>query len=82
MRQKVGNQVELDIPGEYRTGDNRNSVSSIAKLSAMGWSPKRNLSDILNDFLEWIQQSGGIPASVQDAYSDMKQAGVVLASDR
>jgi len=80
VREKVGSQVELQIPGEYRTGDNRHSVSSIAKLSGLGWSPKSSLSDILDDFLEWIQQNGGIPAQVQDAYSEMKQAGVVLAA--
>jgi hypothetical protein len=46
----------------------------------LGWTPTHSLSDILDDFLEWIEQSGGIPAQVRDAYSDMKHAGVVLAA--
>ncbi|MGB8064576.1 MAG: NAD-dependent epimerase/dehydratase family protein [Candidatus Sulfotelmatobacter sp.] len=80
VREKIGSNVEFCIPGEYRTGDNRHSVSSISKLQALGWYPKRSLSDILDDFLNWIQQIGGIPEQVQDAYSNMKQAGVVLSA--
>jgi dTDP-L-rhamnose 4-epimerase len=80
VREKIGSKVELRIPGEYRTGDNRHSVSSISKLQALGWTPERNLSDILDDFLDWIQRNGGIPEQVQDAYLNMKQAGVVLSA--
>ena len=80
VRDKVGNEVEFRIPAEYRTGDNRNSVSSVSKLQAMGWRPVHDLSEILDAFLEWIEQSGGIPEHIQDAYSHMKQAGVVLAA--
>ena len=61
VREKIGNKVEFLIPGEYRTGDNRHSVSSISKLQALGWTPKRCLPEILEDFLDWIQRNGGIP---------------------
>jgi dTDP-L-rhamnose 4-epimerase len=80
VREKVGNQVEFLTPGEYRTGDNRHSVSSISKLQALGWNQKRSLSQILDDFLVWVQRNGGIPEQVQDAYLNMKQAGVVLSA--
>jgi dTDP-L-rhamnose 4-epimerase len=80
VRQKIGSDVELCTPGEYRSGDNRHSVSSIAKLRALGWTPQRNLSDILDDFLNWVETVGGIPEQVLDAYSHMKEAGVVLAA--
>jgi len=77
---KVGRAVDLRLPGEYRRGDNRHSVSSIDKLTALGWSPDRGLSAILDDFLHWVERSGGIPEKLSDAYSDMKQSGVVLAA--
>jgi dTDP-L-rhamnose 4-epimerase len=82
VRDKVGNELEFRIPAEYRTGDNRNSVSSISKLEALGWRPKHSLSEILDDFLEWIERSGGVPKQIDDAYSRMKQAGVVLAASQ
>jgi len=80
MREKIGNEIEFRIPAEYRTGDNRHSVSSISKLKSLDWSPTHSVSDILDDFLGWIEQSGGVPKQIQDAYSDMKLAGVVLAA--
>jgi dTDP-L-rhamnose 4-epimerase len=80
VRAKVGIAVDFHVPAEYRTGDNRHSVSAISKLQALGWSPTRNISQILDDFIDWIQQSGGVPDNIQDAYACMKQAGVVLAA--
>jgi dTDP-L-rhamnose 4-epimerase len=80
VRDKVGGRVELRIPGEYRRGDNRHSVSSVAKLKALGWSPRRDLSVILEDFLEWVARIGGVPEQRSDAYREMKRHGVVLAT--
>ena len=49
----------------------------------LGWNPKFDLSSILEDFLSWIESIGGIPLKIEDAYGDMRRAGVVLkaASD-
>jgi dTDP-L-rhamnose 4-epimerase len=80
IRDKVGKGVEFHLPGEYRRGDNRHSVSAIAKLEQLGWAPRRDLGVILDDFLKWVQQNGGIPEKLPDAYSDMKQFGVVLGA--
>jgi len=77
---KLSSSVALQIAGEYRRGDNRHSVSSVEKLSHLGWQPRRNLAMILGDFLDWIESLGGIPEEVIDASSHMREAGVVLAS--
>lgn len=77
---RLSTNVTLQIAGEYRRGDNRHSVSSIEKLRQLGWRPKRSLPVILDDFLAWIEGLGGIPEKVQDAYSHMRDAGVILAS--
>jgi dTDP-L-rhamnose 4-epimerase len=71
---------DLRVSGEYRRGDNRHSVSSIDKLSSLGWCPRRGLSVIMDDFLSWIESIGGIPQQIPDAYSDMKNAGVLMSS--
>lgn len=74
---KITANVRTLLPGQYRLGDNRHSISSIAKLQKLGWTPKRSLSQILDDFLSWVAQIGGIPANIQDAYREMLQRGVV-----
>ena len=80
VRKKISPNVELSFPGEYRKGDNRNSVSSVQKLAKLGWHPRRDLSKILDDFLGWVEEIGGIPANIQDAYGMMKRAGVVVTA--
>jgi len=37
--QKPPSSVDLKVSGEYRRGDNRNSVSSIEKLRSFGVAP-------------------------------------------
>ncbi len=77
---RLSSKESVQFLGEYRRGDNRHSVSSIGKLSQLGWQPRRSLAEILDDFVGWIESIGGIPKQVQDAYSNMRDAGVVLAT--
>ena len=78
--EKLHRQIELQLSGEYRCGDNRHSVSSNQLLRRIGWQPRRKLSQIMDDFLAWIDKTGGVPPDVRDAYADMKSTGVVLSS--
>jgi len=77
---RVPSPAGLDISGEYRRGDNRHSVSSIEKLQHLGWKPRRSLDAVLDDFLEWIKSSGGVPTRLPDAAADMRAAGVLLSA--
>jgi dTDP-L-rhamnose 4-epimerase len=77
---KIRSKVELQVSGEYRRGDNRHSVSSIENLRQIGWEPRRDLSAIMDDFLEWIESIGGVPEEITNAYDEMRKAGVVLTS--
>src|SRR6266478_2104975 len=60
VRAKLSSDIGLKVSGEYRCGDNRNSVSNIDKLRLLGWSPKRDLSTNLDDFLTWVDNIGGV----------------------
>ncbi len=80
VRAKLKSTVPVETPYEYRHGDNRHSVSSVEKLQRLGRKPRRSLPQILDDFLAWVEEIGGIPSDIPDAYSDMKRAGVVLAA--
>jgi len=78
VRKRLGTEIKINLSGEYRRGDNRNSVSKVDKLRKLGWIPNHDLSDILDDFRGWIESIGGIPTQIHDAYGSMKRAGVVL----
>lgn len=77
---RIPNSAGLEVSGQYRRGDNRHSVSSVAKLGQLGWKPKRGLDSILDDFLDWIESAGGIPSHLPDAAADMRAAGVLLSA--
>jgi dTDP-L-rhamnose 4-epimerase len=77
---RVPSPAGLDVSGQYRCGDNRHSVSNIEKLKRLGWNPKRGLDTVLDDFLDWIESSGGIPSCLPDAAADMRAAGVLLSA--
>jgi nucleoside-diphosphate-sugar epimerase len=76
---KVPSAAGVQITGEYRRGDNRHSVSSIQKLTQLGWRARRDLSTIMDDFLAWIESIGGVPDQITDADEHMRNAGVVLS---
>jgi len=80
VRAKLGSAVPIEFPNEYRLGDNRHSVSSVAKLQRLGWKPRHSLPQILDDFRAWVEKIGGIPSEIPDAYAEMKRAGVVLTA--
>lgn len=77
LAEKLGADADLRIPGEFREGDNRHSVSSIEKLQALGWSVRHDLSSIMDDFLEWIDGLEVLPVQVPDALALMRAGGVI-----
>jgi dTDP-L-rhamnose 4-epimerase len=76
----VGGNSELKISGDFRVGDNRHSVSCVDKLRALGWSPTRKLSQIMSDFLDWVDRLGELPADIPDAEQLMRDRGIVQGS--
>jgi dTDP-L-rhamnose 4-epimerase len=76
----IPTRAGIEISSQYRRGDNRHSVSSIDKLKRLGWKPERGMDEILGDFLEWVESSGGIPANLSDPADEMRAAGVLLSA--
>ena len=74
---KLRKEVRKMVSGQYRVGDNRHSVSNISKLMQLGWKPQRDIPQILDDFLAWVDDIGGIPSTIPDAYHAMCNGGVV-----
>ena len=73
----LGSETSPVIPGKFRVGDNRNSVSSIEKLKALGWAPLKNLEQIMRDYFTWLQCTSLREKSYLSADREMELAGVV-----
>lgn len=78
--ERIPSPAGYTVSREFRRGDNRHSVSSAKKLEGLGWRPRRGLDDILDDYVDWLQESGGSGGIAPDASAAMRSAGVLRAA--
>lgn len=69
--------IDPVIPGKFRVGDNRNSVSSTAKLQALGWRPTKHLTDIMRDYWDWYRAVGCQYQAYRQADAAMVNSGIL-----
>ncbi len=77
LAHKMGLEIEPRVPGAYRVGDVRHTVSSIAKISRLGWKPTKGLEEIFDDYLAWLGTVRDARDYFGQALDEMKQGGVV-----
>jgi dTDP-L-rhamnose 4-epimerase len=77
LADKLGKKIQPCVPGVYRLGDARHSVSSIEKLRKLGWRPKRGLGEIVDDFVAWVRTLGNLDRYVTDAERKLVQMDVL-----
>jgi dTDP-L-rhamnose 4-epimerase len=79
LAETLGNDLKPVIPGKFRVGDNRHSVSDIEKLKSLGWLPQKSLECIMKDYVTWLESTRLREQSYQRADREMESAGVVRA---
>jgi dTDP-L-rhamnose 4-epimerase len=80
LAERMGKRIRPSVPGIYRRGDARHSVSSIEKLKSLGWRPQRTLSDILDDFLAWADGLSGLDSGLSDTHEKLLEMRVLRLS--
>ena len=78
LTKKLDKEIKPFVRGEFRLGDNRHSISSIEKLKKLGWTPKKSLDDIFDDYIHWLQSMGDLSDYFSEAEKAMRSSGVVL----
>lgn len=69
--------IKPKIPGEFRVGDTRHTLSDISKLNALGWQPKRTPYDSVAEYLDYLKNQSDIEDILDYAEKTMKQMNVV-----
>jgi len=77
LREKMNAPAEAQIPGSYRVGDVRHTVSSIAKLEALGWRTRKSLGEIFDDYLAWLDATPDAGDYLTPAFEAMERSGVL-----
>ncbi|MBX7217347.1 MAG: NAD-dependent epimerase/dehydratase family protein [Candidatus Kapabacteria bacterium] len=72
-------ELEPNIPGEFRFGDTRNACSDTTKLRSLGWEPKRTAQDSVREYVEYLQRQSDLQQILDHAEKTMKGMNVVQA---
>lgn len=82
LSRTLGRDIAPEVPGKFRVGDNRHSVSDIEKLKRLGWAPQKSLEDIMRDYVCWLESSGLQGQFYLQADREMEKQGVVCAVEK
>lgn len=77
LQQKMRSPVAPEIPGTYRVGDVRHTVSSVSKLEALGWKASKGLHEIFDDYLAWLEATPDAGDYLTPAVQAMERSGVI-----
>ena len=73
----TGKNIEPVIPGYYRYGDTRHTVSTSEKLKKLGWKNKYTLEDIFRDYVKWVYEQPDIKDRYEEVEAVMKKQDVL-----
>lgn len=77
MLRVFGSKLEPKIPGIFRVGDTRSTVSDISALEKLGWKPKKTLEQSLIEYRDWLMREGAIKDTSNQAMALMMKQGVI-----
>lgn len=72
-----GSSMEPLVPGEFRVGDTRHTVSDISPLQRLGWSPAVPVEQNVQQYIEWLETQTVSEEFLLEAERVMRQSGVV-----
>jgi dTDP-L-rhamnose 4-epimerase len=65
------------VPGEFRLGDTRHTVSDISRLRALGWQPTIRVEQNVAEYVAWMREQEGTHEYLEQAERVMREQGVV-----
>lgn len=74
----TGRNIPPEIPGQFRFGDSRHTISDSSSLTDLGWESNTPLERIIREYVEWAQAQPEVPYQSYAAASRvMRQTEVV-----
>jgi dTDP-L-rhamnose 4-epimerase len=77
MIDEFGNSVEPQVPGEFRLGDTRHTVSDVSRLEALGWQPAVPVERNVREYVAWMRGQQTTDEFLREAERVMREQGVV-----
>jgi len=77
MIAEFGATVEPLVPGEFRLGDTRHTISDVSRLEALGWRPTILVEQNVREYVAWMREQQTSAEFLQEAEQVMREQGVV-----
>jgi dTDP-L-rhamnose 4-epimerase len=77
MLDAFGSDLDPVVPGEFRLGDTRHTVSDIAKLRRLGWEPEIPVEQNIAEYVAWLRDEAVGEEQLLEAERVMRERGVV-----
>jgi dTDP-L-rhamnose 4-epimerase len=77
-----GNSLEPLVPGEFRLGDTRHTVSDISRIRALGWEPTTPVEENLRQYLKWLDTQSNTQEYLEEAERVMAAQGIIQSVAR
>ncbi len=77
MLESFASELEPEVPGEFRVGDTRHTVSDISELRALGWEPIITVEQNVTEYVAWMREQRGTKEYLEEAERVMRELGVV-----
>jgi dTDP-L-rhamnose 4-epimerase len=75
-------RLEPEVPGEYRLGDTRHTVSDISAISRLGWQPSVPVEQNVVEYLEWMSGFTSTSDYLAEAENVMREQQVIRSVAR
>jgi dTDP-L-rhamnose 4-epimerase len=76
MLEAFGSELSPLVPGEFRFGDTRHTVSDISALRELGWEPSVPVEQNVREYIDWIRPQLGTDRFAE-ADRVMRELGVI-----
>jgi dTDP-L-rhamnose 4-epimerase len=77
MLQASGSDLRPEVPGVFRLGDTRHTISDTARIRSLGWVPTYTVLDNVRQYLEWLDTQAATAEYLLEAERIMAAQGVV-----
>ncbi len=77
MLEACGSSLEPSIPGQFRVGDTRHTVSDLAEIGKLGWTPTIPVEQNVREYLEWMSRFRDTREYLDEADRVMAQHNVI-----
>jgi dTDP-L-rhamnose 4-epimerase len=77
MLREFESELEPLVPGIYRIGDTRHTVSDISKLRTLGWEPEIPVEQNVAEYVNWFRTQQGTDEYFREAERVMMEQNVL-----